>query len=570
MSLIPTPKHFFNPKQPMQGYFQIKEDITLEDEITPIKPKYLEPEHSDSKVSLRSNPLTIEELENEETRQLFLYNKSSTRRVDLRELLAAIPKNNFHDSEFKPCFHSLVKDMFDDEDRGKGQYEWRRLKYIYKRDRMAIIGKQKAITLHSNSSKNWKLMGIINGLFYKKFDIGEIVNLEYCRHEQGRYQMSLHTPDSPEPANIIVDDFVPVKLKGVNANQSKSGRNSLFDGEPAFELAYLNPIYNAEKKFMLFPCLIEKAMAKLFGSYQSMFDQTTESLIYSLTRAHSYRIQASKLSELSDIVLDGQNCFLCSADRKIICTLDELKGDKAKFFAPVQIQDYNHHLLDSVKLIYEMPISELSKIFSYAIISFSEADTEYRELILTSQPRVVAEIDVQMGKNSLSFGLADLISGEGTGAFLLIAKDDGSAISYQFGKFGELPLITTILDEGRYKIYADVGLNKSPIVIQVFGSGITQMTYSQDKADQEVLSLIRKNSEESGDNLRTWSFGKGIFYLIQGPNKFIVDGIPETDIEWTIGVSNDSNEHWEIKQSEGAMICWDNNNSIINFKTIID
>lgn len=122
------------------------------------------------------------------------------------------------------------------------------------------------------------MLTVLNALKAKEFDFSKIFNLESCRQEIGKHELYIRHSGK---ASIVIDDFVPVKFlegeeylveKSTSRIESSSKEKELQKmgvKEPESFIAFTQPCLNQDQDdlYSIFPCLIEKALAKRAGSY---------------------------------------------------------------------------------------------------------------------------------------------------------------------------------------------------------------------------------------------------------------------------------------------------------------
>lgn len=124
-------------------------------------------------------------------------------------------------------------------------------------------------------------MAVLSALKAKEFDFGKLFNLESCRQEIGKHEVFVRHQGKQ---SIVIDDFVPVRFSDgeeyliekstsrVESSFKEKEMQKLGVKEPENFIAFALPCFNRDQEelYSIFPCLLEKALAKKFGSYQNL------------------------------------------------------------------------------------------------------------------------------------------------------------------------------------------------------------------------------------------------------------------------------------------------------------
>ena len=157
--------------------------------------------------------------------------------------------NKFTDNEFHPNFYSIVDNVKDIELSAEKRFEWRRCRYVHRPIKPSVWfeegtqGRTWPMEVRMASSPS---LARVMEVLIQIFDLQSIyITGDLIR---GFHSIALYE-DSGERVQVNIDDFIPVT---VNRDMATP--------------AYLAPIIMGDRYFFLH-CLIEKALAKMFGSY---------------------------------------------------------------------------------------------------------------------------------------------------------------------------------------------------------------------------------------------------------------------------------------------------------------
>ena len=205
------------------------------------------------------------------------------------QILKNVFTSNFIDRDFPPLVDSIVDDLRDPQVAKERRLEWRRLKFLC-RDKVLKVWERGLPYKAAESCASGSLV------------VRAVENLLADRHPEdfylgGSLTRGLHDfvlyNNLGDKVAVRVDDFVPVELVDHKA-----------------QVAYLQPAARDGTAF-LFPALLEKALAKLFGGYMLLQKAPLLSLRYSLFGPTPL---SSSLEHSQAFLLDpAKNCVAFSA-----------------------------------------------------------------------------------------------------------------------------------------------------------------------------------------------------------------------------------------------------------------
>jgi hypothetical protein len=230
----------------------------------------------------RSHPAIIEinaeNAKHPQTRELLSKNPV---KIDSKVSKLVLNSGNYIDPDFNPCVYSILDDISNLEFMRERRMEWRRLKYAF-RGHKSWMSQQPAdpVTLESKFSYNSNVRCLLETLIRSKIDLNKYVSAG--NNSTGEYEILLFN-DEGKSLKVKIDDFVPV-----------------IEESGTYHISYVRPVVRENEVFVL-PCLLEKALAKVFGGYITLSKAPLSSLIptvlgkLKIERWNSHQFDSEKL-----------------------------------------------------------------------------------------------------------------------------------------------------------------------------------------------------------------------------------------------------------------------------------
>jgi calpain-15 len=174
----------------------------------------------------------------------------------IREILTKQPADHFVDLEFPPKPESLSKEL--DKFKGAGDVVWKRIHEVFHSDNLQLFGDIDPYSMKQGKLGDCHFMSAVIVLAAKPHLIRRLFHTQEYQ-KQGCY--SIWLCDSGEWKNVIIDDYIPYKEKKKKPAFSKCTPQNLW------------------------VMLLEKAVAKLHGSYQKLQVGTEVHVLRMLTGA---------------------------------------------------------------------------------------------------------------------------------------------------------------------------------------------------------------------------------------------------------------------------------------------
>jgi hypothetical protein len=187
--------------------------------------------------------LDLSQLKYPETRKYVQEEKSQA----LPQVSLAPTKHS--DPDFKPMFYSIVPDLKESELHAEKRLEWRRCRYVHRPLKPLIWFSNQSALPEIKFPERLSLTATLPRLFeilcttinISQFYLGGDVS-------KGFHSLALYD-DSGERVQVHIDDFIPVSMSASTPVP-----------------AYISPVIQGDSYYFL-PALLEKALAKVFGSY---------------------------------------------------------------------------------------------------------------------------------------------------------------------------------------------------------------------------------------------------------------------------------------------------------------
>lgn len=271
------------------------------------------------------NEITAENAKHPQTKELLAKNSL---KIDSKVSKLVLNSGNFIDPDFNPCVYSILDDISNLEFMKERRMEWRRLKYTFRGHKTWMAEKPTdPVTLESKFSYNSNVRCLLETLIRSKIDLNKYVSAG--NSSTGEYEILLFN-DEGKGLKVKVDDFVPV-----------------IEESGAYHISYVRPVSRENEVFVL-PCLLEKALAKVFGGYITLSKAPLSSLIH--TMLGNLRIERWNLQHFNPDQLEA-------ATEELIFAVKENGTEKKPGFASY----YNMQVRDQSKVTVFTGLEELER-----------------------------------------------------------------------------------------------------------------------------------------------------------------------------------------------------------------